>query len=142
MNVSPFPTDPIKSARLGKFLLISTGKKIPEFFSVPFRKREKIIYSILIRNTSRITYGFIEDHWGKSISKSNNNDGHHMVCQCRCSRKPERLKKLIRNALKKIRSKNTWEDFLEELLDDVEAQAHVKYKKQPHTLHHNTRYPT
>jgi len=28
---------------------------------------------------------------------------------------------LISNALKKIGSKNTWEDFLEELLDDVEV---------------------
>ena len=30
-------------------------------------------------------------------------------------------KTLISNALKKIGSKNTWEDFLEELLDDVEV---------------------
>ena len=43
-----------------------------------------------------------------------------MVCQC--CRKPERLKKtFISNALKKIGSKTTWEDFLEELLDDVEV---------------------
>ena len=39
-----------------------------------------------------------------------------------CCQKPERLKKtLISNALKKIGSKNTWEDFLEELLGDVEV---------------------
>ena len=30
-------------------------------------------------------------------------------------------KTLISNTLKKIGSKNTWEDFLEELLDDVEV---------------------
>ena len=28
---------------------------------------------------------------------------------------------MISNTLKKIRSKNKWEDFLEELLDDVEV---------------------
>ena len=30
-------------------------------------------------------------------------------------------KTLISNALKKIGSQNTWDDFLEELLDDVEV---------------------
>jgi hypothetical protein len=66
------------------FYLLLQGEQniIPEIFSVPFRKWEKIICSISIWNTSRITYDFIEGHSGKSISKSNNNDGHHMVCQC------------------------------------------------------------
>ena len=78
---SPFPTDPIKLARPGKFYWLPRKKNffIPEIFLVPFRKREKIIWSISIQNTSRITYDFIEGHWGKSILKSNNNDGHHMV---------------------------------------------------------------
>jgi hypothetical protein len=61
--VSPFPTDPIKSARPGNYF-------IPEIFSVPFRKREKTIWSISIRYASRITYDFIESHWDKS--KTNN----------------------------------------------------------------------
>jgi hypothetical protein len=32
-----------------------------------------------------------------------------------------KVEKNFSNALKKIGSKNTWEDFLEELLDDVEV---------------------
>ena len=66
--VSPFPTDLIKSALLAyrenfiDFRGGGGGVVIPEIFSVPFRKREKIICSISIRNTSRITYDFIEGH--------------------------------------------------------------------------------
>jgi hypothetical protein len=42
---SPFPTNSIKSARPCKFYWLPR-KSIPEIFSVPFRKREKIIWSI------------------------------------------------------------------------------------------------
>ena len=97
--VSPFPTDPIKFVRPWKFYW--REKKKRKFFRFRSGNERKLFvqfqFGILLelRMTSL-----------KVISKSNNNDGHHMVC--RCCRKPERLKKtLISNALKKIGSKNT-----------------------------------
>ena len=93
--VAPLPTDPINRPDRENFIDFRGEKKCySRNFSVPYRKWEKIICSMSIWNTSWITYDFIEGHWGKSISKSNNNDGHHLVCVCRCCRKPERLKKL------------------------------------------------